>query len=134
MLKVESKVGKIPKKDEKVYNFLTDFNNFKNFIPDNQIKNWESTTDTCKFDLDPIGKIGFKIIEKEPYKLIKVVGFESKIDFTLWIQLKHAHENDTKIKITLHANLNPFMAAFAKKPLQNFVDLLIEKMGSFNYQ
>jgi carbon monoxide dehydrogenase subunit G len=133
MLKIESKIGQIPQKDEKIYNFLSDFNHFNHFIPADKVKNWEATTDTCKFKLEGLGDIGFKIVEKEPFKLIKVAAFDSKFDFTLWIQLKAIAEDDTRIKISLDAALNPFIQAFAKKPLQDFLNMLVDRMETFTF-
>lgn len=133
MLKIESKTGKISQKDEKVYNFISDFNHFNAFIPADKVKNWESTTDTCKFKLEGLGDIGFKIVEKQPFKLIKITGYDTKFDFNLWIQLKYMADDDTRIKITLHADINPFMQALAKKPLQNFLDMLIDRIETFSF-
>ena len=103
-MRLESKIGKIAHSDQKVYNFLTDFNNFKEFIPADKLQNWQAYESSCRFTINPVGETGVRIIEKEPYKLIKLTGIEeSKFDFKLWVQLKQVEENDTRIKITLEA-------------------------------
>ena len=112
MLKLESKTGKVPQPAEKIFTFLSDFNNFSHLIPRDKIKDWQATSDTCKFSLSGMGDVGFKIIEKEPCKLIKVTGYDTKFVFMLWIQLKVAAENDSRIKFTLHAELNPFIVNY----------------------
>jgi hypothetical protein len=37
----ESKVGKVSLPSEKIYNFISDFNNLKNYIPADKLSNWE---------------------------------------------------------------------------------------------
>ena len=133
-MKLESKIGKIENTDERIYNFLTDFNNFKHLIPADKIKNWQSDETSCSFTIDPIGNTGVKVIEKEPYKLIKLTNLEeSKMDFTFWVQLKMLSETDTRIKLTLEANLNPMIQAMAKKPLQEFLDKLVDQLSKYNF-
>jgi hypothetical protein len=132
MLKIESKIGKIGNSDENIYNFLADFTNFNALISHDRMKNWEATRDTFRFTLDGLGDIGMKIIEREPYGLIKVTGDEkSKFNFNFWIQLKRATEMDTRIKLTIHADINPMVQMMAKKPLQNFLDLLVDQLENY---
>jgi carbon monoxide dehydrogenase subunit G len=134
MIKLESKIGKINSSDEEAYNFLSSFNNFQKFIPEDKIQNWESSENSCRFTIEGIGEIGMKIIEKEPFKLIKISGDESgKIDFYFWIQLKQITENDTRIKLTIQANINQMFQIMVKKPLQNFLDTLLEHIEKINF-
>jgi carbon monoxide dehydrogenase subunit G len=129
MIKLESKIGKINSSEETAYKFLSSFDNFKKFIPADKIQNWESTEDSCHFTIDGIGETGMRIIEKEPFKSIKIAGEESgKIDFNFWIQLKQVAENDTRIRLTIQAQISPMYQIIVKKPLQTFLDTLVEHM------
>lgn len=133
-MKLESKIGKVNKNQETVYNFLSDFSNFEHLIPADKVKNWESTAESCSFEIDMLGKTGFKIVEKEPFKLIKLTDIEgSKFGFFFWIQIKQMAENDSRIKLTMDVDLNPMMQMMAKKPLQNFLNTLIEQMENMTY-
>ena len=132
MLEVESKIGQISNSDETIYQFLADFSNFDSLISQDRMKNWEATGDTCRFTLDGLGDVGMKIIEREPFKLIKVTGDESsKFNFFFWIQLKKMAEMDTRIKFTIHADINPMVQMMAKKPLQKFLDLLVDQLENY---
>lgn len=133
-MRLESKIGKIASPEERVYNFLTDFNNFKDLIPEDKLQNWQADEDSCRFTINPIGETGVKIIKKEPFKLIKLTGIEeSKFDFTLWVQLKQKEEKDTRIKLTLEAELNPMLQMMAKKPLQEFLDKLVDQLSKYSF-
>ena len=134
-MKLESRIGKVSYSDEEVYNFLTDFNNFKNLIPEDKVSNWKSDENSCSFSVNPIGETGIKIIEKEPFKLIKLTSLENdKYNFTFWVQLKMLEEKDTRIKLTLKADLNPMVQMMAKKPLQEFLDKLVDQLEKYDFK
>ncbi len=125
----ESHIGTIHSNDSNIYNFLSNFNNFKNFIPADKIEKFESSEDHCRFSLPNIGELGLRIIDKEPFKTIKVTGDGmANQKFTLWIQLKQVAENDTKIKLTMKSDLNPMIKMIVSKPLQDFLNKLVDAM------
>ena len=135
MSKIESKIGVISERDEKIYQFLSDFNNFKSLLPPDKVKDFDSDGESCRFTVEGIGQAGLKFKEKEPHNLIKIISDEqTPFDFTLWIQIKEVKEGDSRMKITIDANLNTMMAAMVKKPLKTFVDTLIEQAEKINYQ
>lgn len=133
-MKIESKIGSNNSPDINIYNFISDFNNFKNLVPADKVKNFESTTEQCTFEVEGMGKTGMQIIEKESPKLIKISAIDSSpLKFQLWIQIKQVAENDTKIKITIEPQVNAMMQMMVKKPLKNFVDSLAEQISAYNF-
>jgi carbon monoxide dehydrogenase subunit G len=127
--KFESRIGTILSSDEKIYNFLSNFNNFKSFIPSDKVEKFESSEDYCKFSVPGIGDVGLRIVNREPYKTIKVSGDGmANQKFFLWIQLKQITETDTKIKLTMQAGLNPMLKMMVSKPLQEFLNKLVDAM------
>jgi len=134
MTKFESRIGKLNTSGEKAFVFLSDFRNFSRFIPEDKVKEWEASADQCKFTVDGIGKAGLKIIEKEPDKLIKISGDGTAgLEFFFWIQIKEIDEKDTRIKLTIKADLNPMMKMVAAKPLKSFVNLMIDKIEEYTF-
>jgi hypothetical protein len=127
--KIESKIGSVNNSEVNLYHFLSDFNNFRHLLPPDKVKNFQSTTDTCIFDLDQIGRTGLKIVEKQPYKLIKIAGIDSKMNFHLWIQMKQVTETDTRTKLTLKLDVNPMMKMMVAKPLTNFLNTLVDQIS-----
>lgn len=135
MLKLESKIGTILTADEKIYNYLLNFNNIKTLIPGDKIKNWQTQEDSCRFTVEGLGEAGVRILEKEPFKLIKLTGIdEGKYNFFFWIQLKQIAEQDTKIRLTIHVDLNPVMQMMAKNPLKTFLDTLVDQLSKIDYE
>jgi carbon monoxide dehydrogenase subunit G len=129
MSKIESKIGHLKQSDEKIYNFLSDFNNFQHLIPADKVKNWSATSDSCTFTVDGIGDAGLKIIEKSPFSLIKVTSEgKTPISFFLWIQIKKIGEKDSDLKIVIEPKVNPMIMMMVKGPLQNFVDMMVDQL------
>ena len=134
-MKIESKIGRSGYSDNTIYDFITDFNNFRNLIPVDQVTDWESSEERCTFKIDPVGKTGLQIIEKSPFKLIKISSIPdlAQYDFTIWIQLVSDNESGTKIKITIEPRVNQVILPFVKTPLKQFVDGLIDRIEAFSF-
>jgi len=132
--KFESRIGKVRQSAEVIYNWLSDFRNFSGLIPADKIKNWQATADECHFTVDMVGDTGLKIVEKEEAKLIKITTIgDNPYNFFFWIQLKEVAPYDTRIKLTLKLDLNPMLRMMAAKPIQNFLDSLIDQMEKMSY-
>lgn len=135
MSKIESRIGIIKETDEKIFRFLSDFKHFRDMIPADRIKNFESSGDNCSFSVEGIGHIGLRIIEKEPNKLIKIGSDgDSPIEFQLWIQIKEAGNSDSRMKITIEPKVNTMMMGMVKNPLKSFVDSLIDQAEKISYE
>ncbi|HEX3008700.1 MAG TPA: hypothetical protein VHO90_13900 [Bacteroidales bacterium] len=123
----ESKIGKVSLPSERIYNFISDFNNLKGYIPADKISNWQSTTDSCHFTVSGMGEVGLRIVEKTPYSVVKIAGDGmANHQFNLWIQVKEVADNDSRVKITLKAAINPMMKLMVAKPIQKFLDMLVD--------
>jgi carbon monoxide dehydrogenase subunit G len=134
MSKIESRIGIIRQPAEKIYAYISNFDHFISLIPADKVRDFESSGDSCRFTVDGIGSAGLKIVEKEPFNLVKISSDEqTAFDFLLWIQIKEAAPGDSRIRITTEVNLNPVMTAMARKPLQNFVDTLVDQAEKLDY-
>ena len=131
-----SEVKTIPHNDDKIFAMLSDMSNLervKDRIPQDKIKDFTFDTDTCSFTVDPVGSIQFQIIEREPNKTIKFSTTNSPVPLHMWIQLKQVAENDTKLKMTVRADLNPFIKPMVSKPLQDAVEKISEIIAQLPY-
>ena len=136
MAEFTSEVKTIPHNDDKIFTMLSDMSNLERIqdrIPEDTIKNFTFDTDTCSFTVDPVGSVEFRIIEREPFKTIKFSTTNSPIAVLMWIQLKQVAENNTKMKMTLRADLNPFIKPMVSKPLQDAVDKISDIIANLPY-
>ena len=136
MTRYESKTTSIAASEETVFAFLSDLTNLSKFVdkmPENeQVRNIECETDSVRITVNPVGEIGMRIIERTPNSTIKFASEKSPVSFTMWIQLKQI-ENDTKVKITLDADLNLFLKGMVGGYLQKFVDMLAEQLAGIDF-
>ena len=134
--KFVSEIKRIPHKAEHLYGMLSDLSNLervKDRIPAGKVKDFTFDSDSCSVSVDPVGKICFQIVEREPNQLIKFATTNSPIPLHLWIQLKEVAEADTCMKLTVGAELNPFIKQMVAKPLQEAIDKMAEVLTVLPY-
>ena len=134
--KFVSEIKQIPHNAERIYGMLSDLSNLervKDRIPAGKVKDFSFDSDSCSFAVDPVGKIRFQIVEREPNQLIKFAATNSPIPLHLWIQLKEVAETDTRMKLTVGAELNPFIKQMVAKPLQEAIDKIAEVLTVLPY-
>lgn len=126
--RIESQKALINCQPQKVYDFLTNFDNFKRLLPD-QVANWQSTGDSCSFEVKGLAKVGLRITSKTPYTEIIMIG-EGKLPFGFSFEtfIRHVETQQCQVQMVIDADMNPFIAMMAEKPLQNFVDLILPKL------
>lgn len=136
MTEFVSEIKAIPFNEDRIFNMLSDLSNLekaKDRIPQDKIQEFEFDKDSCSFSVTPVGKITFQIVEREPYKTVKFTTANSPIPLYLWIQLKQVQENDTRIKLTVRAELNPFLKQMVSKPLQDALDKISTVLAALPY-
>ncbi len=133
MTDIESKQGKIKANEEQVFEFLADLRNLDNYIPQDKVQDWQSQEDSCSFSVPKVGQLSLHIAEKTPFNLIKVepIGGATPFSFKFFIQIKQVAEQDTRIKLTLRAELNVMMKTMFKGPLKKGLDQIIDTLSGF---
>ncbi len=114
---------------EDLFEFLSDFNNYEQLMPD-QIVNWKSDTDGCSFTISGMLSLALKFREKNPHDKIDIIpDGKSPIHFTLKIRLEENSPEQTTANVEVDADLNPMMAMMAKRPLENLVQMISAKLS-----
>ncbi len=131
-----SEIKTVPYSEERVFAMLSDLSNLekvKDRIPQDKIKDFEFDKDSCSVSVDPVGKVTFQIIEREPFKMVKFTTVNSPVPLLIWIQLKQVAEDDTRMKLTVRADLNPLLKPMLSKPLQDGIDKIANALASLSY-
>ncbi len=129
-----SDVKEVPYNDERIFATLSDLNNLervKDKLPKDKLKDLSFDQDSCSVAVDPIGKITFQIVEREPNRLIKFTTTNSPIPLHLRIQLEPVTTEETRMKLLVQADLNPFIKQMVAKPLQDALDKLATVLAGF---
>lgn len=126
--RIESQKVMIHCPAEKVYTFLGNFDNFTSLMPE-QVVNWQSTGDSCSFEVKGLATLGLRITGKTPFSHISMIG-EGKLPFgfTFESNIQEAEPQLCQVQLVIVADMNPFIATMAERPLQNFVDMILPKL------
>lgn len=130
MAKVESKEVEINSSAEKIFNFLSDFTNFSLLVPD-KVENWKATKERCSFKVTGLSDFGMEISKITPYSSIEIVNdkeISTPFSFTFNWDFNPINDSKTKVRSFFNLDINPMMSMMVKKPLQNFMDVLVDKL------
>lgn len=141
MKRIESNVKHIPYSQESVYSKVSDLSNLRTLIdqiPEDQkqninLENLECTPDRVSTTVSPVGKIELAIVQREPVKCVKMETLQSPIKLIVWIQIVSTGDSSCKIKLTVDADLNLFMAKMVEKPLTEAVEKLADTLAVLPY-
>jgi hypothetical protein len=136
MEKIESNIKQIAYSQESVYNKLSDFNNIgrvMDHIPSDQVKDLQFDMDTVSFSVSPVGTVSLRIINREPFKCIKMSTEKSPVALTAWIQIVSVEDSSCKLKLTVEADVNPFLAKMVEKPLREGMEKVADMLASIQY-
>lgn len=134
----ESKIVHINSNAKSIFEKLSNLENLRPIlanIPQDKIKaeDIHLTADTCSFNVENMGEVGVKIVEREEYKCIKFASDKSPVEFNIWIQLVEKAPYDTKAKITFKADLPFMIKMFIKDKLANGLDQVAELLTKIQY-
>lgn len=134
--KFESSVREIKSPQQKVYDALSNLQNLEKIrdrLPEDKIQDFTFDNDSVSVNVPPVGSIALQIIEREEQKTIKFESVNSPIAFNLWIQLLPLTEETCKMKLTIKAELNPFIKGMVAKPLQEGLEKMADVIQMIQY-
>ena len=134
MLTLESKSGIAGGSQEKVFNYVSDFRNFAHLLPQERLTDLEISKEEIGFNLAGLGKVGLYIQEKTPFSKLTIQSSEeSPAGLTFAIFLNREGEQQTEIIMKLEASLNMFLEMMAKGPLQQLLDMMVDKLVAVDF-
>jgi carbon monoxide dehydrogenase subunit G len=126
----------IPYAGADIYGVLSDLRNLdkiKDKIPQDAVRDFSYDRDSCSVSVEPVGSIKFNIVEREPETAIKFEAEQTPFALNLLIQLEPSTANETKMKLTVRADLNMFIKPMLSKPLQQAVDKIAGMIAAIPY-
>lgn len=135
MATFESSVRQIPHSQQAVYNMLFDLSNIdrvKDRIPADKLNDLTFDADSMSIST-PMGAVKLKIVDREEPKCIKFETEQSPLPFNFWIQILPVTDTTCKMKLTIKAELNPFIKGMVSKPLQEGIEKIADALQMINY-
>ena len=142
--KFESEVKIIPQVQQVVYDRFADLNNLASLkerlndpevqaklaeeVPADKLGDLRSYTEGMTFDTDsltiasPLGQVTLRIVERDEPKCIKFASEGAPVQLYVWVQLLPHGEMESKMRVTVGAEVNFFMKGMVAKPLQQAAD------------
>ncbi|MDD2244633.1 MAG: SRPBCC family protein [Dysgonamonadaceae bacterium] len=136
MTEFVSDIKTIPHSVENVYRVLSDLSkleSLKDKIPTEKIKDFMFDADSCSFKIDPIGYVKFVVVEREPNKLVKFKSEDLPFEVFMWLQLVSKGELDTKLRLTVKADVNTMIKSMVAKPMRDAVDKVSDALSMLPY-
>ena len=135
--KFESSVKQIPYPQQAVYDNISDLRNLekvKDRIPEDKVSDFTFDEDTVGLSVQPVGELKLRICEREEPKCVKFETVQSPVPFNVWIQILPVDEQNSKMKVTVKAELNPFIKSMVEKPLQEAVEKIADALALVRYE
>ena len=133
----ESKITKATAPIEAVYAVLSNLENLekvRNLIPEDKVKDLEITGDMVRFKVDGLGqKVVVRIEEREENKTVKFALDNLPVKANFWIQTKGMADDDTRLKLTLGADLPIMFRMMLEKKLQDGLDQAADMLARLPY-
>lgn len=149
MTKFESSIKQIPHSQKSVYAMLSGLSNIqrlKDHLPEeatdndemnkvkDKLKNLSFDQDSLSINVDPIGQVSMRIIERDEPKMIKLESEKSPFAFKFWIQVLPITEESSKMKLTIDADIPFFAKSMVAKPLQEGIEKIADALAMIPFE
>jgi carbon monoxide dehydrogenase subunit G len=145
--KYTSEVKLIDHNQQVVFNYLSNFENLGTYlssgllekitekVPQIKITDFKSDKDSCKFNITGLGVAEIRIVNRDPFKTIKVESSGGlPLSLTFWIQLLPVDQYQTKMRLTLHAEMSMMIKMMAGNKLEEGINQLADTLSKLPYQ
>ena len=145
--KYVSDIKVICNNQEVIFNYLSNFENLSKYvnegllskmteqIPQIKISNFESDTDSCRFQIAGMGLAEIRIINREPHKTIKISSSDGMpVGIVFWIQLLPVSAYETKLRLTLDADMSMMIKMMVNKKLEEGINKLADMLAALPYK
>lgn len=129
MQNIKSNTQTINAAATRIFDFISDFNNLEKLMPEKVI-DWSSTMTTCTFTIQGMATLNMKQGQNKSNELVQMLSDgKNPFSFDLNTHMASKGEGNTEVYLQLNADMNPMLSMMAKKPLQNFVNILAEELA-----
>ncbi len=134
----KSHITKVNANAASIYSVLSDLSNIekvRELIPQDKVQEMESDPDFIRLKVDGLGqKIVFRIVDRIENDTVKFGVENLPVDGNLWIQIKQVAPMDSRIKVTLKAELPMMIAMMAGKKIQQGIDQAADMLAMIPFE
>ena len=137
MSNFESSIKQVPYSQRAVYDKISNLENLekvKDRMPEEKVKDFVFDHDTISMTIAPVGELKVGICDREEPKCVKFESLQSPVPFNLWIQVLPVTETTSKMKVTVKADLNPFIRGMVAGPMEAAVEKIADALALVPYE
>ena len=135
--KYESAVTKVAASAAQIFNVFSNLKNLervKDLIPKDKVQEMEIEAESVRMKVDGLGqKITILIVDKTENEVIKYGAEGIPMEMNFWIQMKEVAPMDTRIKLTLKAEIPMMFKMMLDKKIQQGIDQAAAMIAQFPY-
>ncbi len=136
MTKFESSVKQIPYPVEDVYRNISDLSNLERVrdrVPEDKVKDFAFDSDSVSLSVAPVGQLKLRICDREENKCVKFEAEQSPLPFNVWVQVLPVSETESKMKVTVKADIPFMLKGMVSGPLQDGVEKIADALSQIPY-
>jgi hypothetical protein len=127
---ISSPSQKAESNNKALYEYLVNFANFKDILPEDRTENFSYDEHSCSFNIKGIAPLKIVFLEKEPFSRIKYTTEGLKrFDFFLEVTFKGVQDEIGECKVEMTGDMNPFILKMAEAPLKALVNTMNQKLS-----
>ena len=135
--KYESKISSAPCSAQQIYRVLSNMQNLervRDMIPKDKIQEMEIEQDRVRMKVDGLAQmITIAIVDRIENDTIKFGAEGIPMEANFWIQLKELSPADTRIKLTVKADIPMMFRMMIGSKLQTGLDQAADMLAQFPY-
>ena len=135
--KYESAVTKVAASAAQIYSVFSNLKNLervKDLIPQDKVQEMEIEAESVRMKVDGLGqKITILIVDKTENEVIKYGAEGIPMEMNFWIQMKEVAPMDTRIKLTLKADIPMMFKMMLDKKIQQGIDQAAAMIAQFPF-
>ena len=135
--KYESAVTKAAASAAQIYSVFSNLRNLervKDMIPQDKVQEMEIEAESVRMKVDGLGqKITILIVDKIENEVIKYGAEGIPMEMNFWIQMKEVAPMDTRIKLTLKADIPMMFKMMLDKKIQQGIDQAAAMIAQFPF-
>ena len=135
--KYESKITSAPCSAQQVYRVLSNMESLervRDLIPQDKIQEMEISPDRVRMKVDGLGqKITIAIVDRIENDTVKFGAEGIPMNANFWIQMKEVSPTDTRLKLTVKADIPMMFKFMIEKKMQQGLDQAADMLAQFPY-
>lgn len=127
MLEIKSQTVKLNTPQKEIFDYLTDLNNYNQLLPEKNISDFSSTSDSCQFKVQNIYTIGMvkkELINNQEIHISSADNSPIKFNLVIYISSDAA----TNVYLDCKAEVTGMVKMMVEKPLKNLFVNMAERL------